>query len=589
MKLLGSYNKKWLFYVITFFLFFATVLLFIQYRHERGIRIDALNVELDNYSEITQKYIIKNDIVNNQSYSELDSLMSLFPDNTLRLSLIDTDGIVLYDSQIEDESTMENHLYRPEIQEAVYEVFGTDIRLSVTTDIKYYYYARFFNNYFIRISVIYDIEAKQFIQPDLIFMLFIVFILFTTSFSIIIITDKFGKSISSLRVFTRKALANETIDDNLNFPDNELGIIGKEIIGIYKKLNLSREEIISEKEKLIRHLNLLDEGIAIFSKDIKLITSNNNFIQYINHISDKRITSQEDFLKINEFSPLLSFIKQYIYNDKEPLSGSPPEYIINISKNGKFFIVKSIVFNDRSFEVSIQDITKPAKRKLLKQELTENIAHELKTPVSSIKGALETILDSNPPHDVTINFLKRAYSQSCRLADLINDISLLTKIEEASSLYHIEYVDVIGIISEIIQEINPKLSENNAQIDLNLGNELVIKGNSVLIYSVFRNLLDNVLNYAGQDISIRVEKYAENDKYYYFSFSDNGTGVPEQDLPRLFERFYRVDKGRDRKKGGTGLGLAIVKNAIEFHKGSISVKNRNEGGLEFLFTISKIL
>jgi signal transduction histidine kinase len=260
---------------------------------------------------------------------------------------------------------------------------------------------------------------------------------------------------------------------------------------------------------------------------------------------------------------------------------------VTINKNGKYFSVKGVVFQDRTFEISINDITKPAKRKLLKQQLTENIAHELKTPVSSIKGFLETILQGNTNKAKTEDFLKRAYIQSSRLADLINDISLLTKIEEASNLYQVEMVDLPELIHDISGELELQLKENNISLETVLPGRLLIKGNPVLLYSIFRNLFENVIRHGGSNLTIRVDRYLEDGEFHYFSFSDTGNGVPPADLPRLFERFYRVDKGRDRKSGGTGLGLAIVKNAVQFHKGDISVRNRAGGGLEFLFTLAK--
>ena len=589
MKIISSYNKKWLIYILSLFLFFTSVLLFSEYFHEKSIRIDALNKELNNYTEIVYRYAFKYHMHETDGFTGLDTLAELITNHALRITIIDFDGKVLYDSEVKEPREMENHLQRPEIQMAINSGFGTGIRVSATTNIKYYYYAKRYSDYIIRVSLVYDINAKRFIQPDRIFLLFIVFFFLITSFIIVLITDKFGKSISTLREFTLQVLANKPIDEKLVFPENELGIIGQDIIDIYQHLNSTKEELLSEKAKLIRHLNMLDEGIAIFTKDRHTITSNNNFIRFINHICDTRVFTADEFFRIADFNPIFSFINKYLKDDQADLSDLQPTYEITLNKNGKFFSVKSIVFQDKSFEISINDITKPTKRKVLKQQITENIAHELKTPVSSIKGFLETMLHSHTDKARMTDYLTRAYAQSCRLADLINDISMLTKIEEAASLYQIEQVNLDELVSDITGEIQHSLEENRITLELKISENLIVEGNQGLLYSVFRNLFDNAINHGGEGLTIRVDNYMQDNHYYYFSFSDTGTGVPDEDLPRLFERFYRVDKGRDRKKGGTGLGLAIVKNAIQFHKGEITVKNGLGGGLEFLFTLAKDL
>jgi len=586
MKFLFSYNKKWLVYVVSFFLLFTAVLLVTEYLHEKKFRTDALNQELNNYTILTDAYIKRFNLLEKAYYTGLDTLHSLISKKTVRITLIDKTGVVLYDSQTRDAGGMENHLSRPEVQASLKDDFGTDIRISRSTRIRYYYFARQFSRYFVRVSVVYDFNARKFLQPDRVFMLFVLLIFFVTSFTIILITDKFGKSIRTLRAFTMRALADEPIDVDLAFPGNELGIIGKDIIDIYRRLNTTKEELLAEKAKLIRHLNLLDEGIAIFSRDKKVITANNQFISYLNHINDNRVFSAEEFFRIGEFSSLVNFISKFL-KDNNDLSSYQPTYEINLNKSGKFFLVKSVVFQDRSFEISIQDVTKPAKRKLLKQQMTDNIAHELKTPVSSIKGLLETILQGNPDKAKAADFLQRAYVQSCRLAELIDDISLLTKIEEASNLYQKEGVNIHNLVTDITSELEPRLRENGIGLEILIPDNFTLKGNPVLFYSIFRNLFENAIIHGGGNLTIRVEKYLEDKDFCYFSFSDTGVGVPNEDLPRLFERFYRVDKGRDRKSGGTGLGLAIVKNAVQFHKGDISVKNRTGGGLDFLFTLAK--
>jgi len=587
MKLLYTYSKRWLVYVVSLLLLFTVVLLVSEYRHEKKFRTQALNDELDNYTVLVNNFLQRYNMIPARDFSQLDSIAGLISKRALRITIINPDGDVLYDSEVKNTAGMENHLTRPEVQDSRVSQSGSDIRVSASTGGKYYYFAHNYGNYFIRVSAVYDISAKKFIQPDRVFMLFVLMIFFIASFALILINDKFGKSIRTLREFTLKALAGKPIDKTLEFPSNELGDIGQDILDIYRKLNKTTEELKSEKAKLVRHLDLLEEGIAIYSKDKQVVSANNQFLKYLNLISDMRVFSADEFFRIADFSPLFRFIDRHLEAENPNLLNLQPTYDINLAKSGRFYSVNCTLFQDSTFEVSIRDVTRPAKGKLLKQQLTENIAHELKTPVSSIKGFLETILNGNPGREKSRDFLQRAYTQSCRLADLINDISLLTKMEEASNLYQVETVNIHDLVHDISRELDPRFRELEITVELQVPEQLSVKGNPALLYSVFRNLFDNAIIHGGGKLRIRLENYREDNKFCYFSFSDTGMGVPDDDLPRLFERFYRVDKGRDRKNGGTGLGLAIVKNAIQFHKGDISVKNRNGGGLEFLFSLAK--
>ena len=143
-----------------------------------------------------------------------------------------------------------------------------------------------------------------------------------------------------------------------------------------------------------------------------------------------------------------------------------------------------------------------------------------------------------------------------------------------------------ALIGEVITDTAPESARRGFTVHWTCDRPLTVEGNEGLLYSVFRNLTDNALNYSGGN-RIDIALTDETDDRYEFSFSDNGTGVNPEHLPYLFERFYRIDKGRSRKLGGTGLGLAIVKNAVIMHGGTISVRNSERGGLEFTFTLRK--
>ncbi|WP_308242185.1 ATP-binding protein [uncultured Prevotella sp.] len=230
---------------------------------------------------------------------------------------------------------------------------------------------------------------------------------------------------------------------------------------------------------------------------------------------------------------------------------------------------------------------------ILKRQLTQNIAHELKTPVASIQGYLETILDNPNINDsMREQFLKRCYAQSQRLTSLLQDISTLNRMDDAPDMIGTEDVNISEIVANIQKETALQLQQKQMSFVNKLPNDVMVKGSPSLIYSVFRNLTDNAIAYAGTGTTITltaqpIENIDEEIKSpkWQFTFSDNGVGVPVEHLPRLFERFYRVDKGRSRKMGGTGLGLAIVKNAVLLHGGTIRVVNNFNGGLRFDFTL----
>lgn len=223
----------------------------------------------------------------------------------------------------------------------------------------------------------------------------------------------------------------------------------------------------------------------------------------------------------------------------------------------------------------------------IKRQLTNNINHELKTPVAAIQGYLETMIaNKDMSEEQRMEFIEKCYAHSQRLTQLLQDVSTITRLEDGSSHIECESVDLRGIIDEIAAEVALLPVERQMRINIELPQPMMVNGNSTLLMSIFKNLTDNAIAYSGgRDIFIRL--VAADTKFYTITFADNGIGVDEEHINHIFERFYRVDKGRSRKLGGTGLGLSIVKNAILFHGGNVSVANRKMSGLEFKITLPR--
>ena len=570
------FSQRLFWSVFFMFLGFTVCFLLFQYQREREFAQEKLNNVLSNYNYQLFRKCQQSTDINKTVISFMDDI----PQKDLRVTIIDPSGDVLFDNSGTDE--FNNHNDRSEVRKARLYNEGFAIRSSESTGKRYFYSASNIGGYIYRSALPYDPYVRGILTVNKDFIYFMALMTLIFFFVLSRFTFSIGKTISKLRDFALNVEKDRMPAVDYVFPNDELGDISQNIVTLYHRQQKAKNELSMEREKLIKHFQYSKEGFAMFTSEGREILSNILFIQFINVISDTQIHQVEDVTDIAELEPIRTFLNKNIRNlnrKKKVLRES-----VTIDKNGKIFLIECILFLDNSYEISINDISRQEEESRMKRQLTQNVSHELKTPVSSIQGDLETIL-SNP--DLSPD--KRCYSQSTRLTGLLRDISVLNRLDEASEMFDLTEVNITKLIAEIQKECSQDMEEKHITSEIILPGDPTVFGNNSLLYSIFRNLYDNAIAYAGENIRITVNCYKEDPKYYYFSFSDNGVGIPEEHINRIFERFYRVDKGRSRKIGGTGLGLSIVKNGVNFHKGQISAKSSPGKGVTFFFTLKKKL
>ena len=245
---------------------------------------------------------------------------------------------------------------------------------------------------------------------------------------------------------------------------------------------------------------------------------------------------------------------------------------------------QAISERDREHDAALHE---QQEKERIKKQLTDNINHELKTPVASIQVCIETLLNHpDMGKEKRIEFLTRCLANNQRLQQLLSDVSLITRMEDGAKSIVREQIDLTEIIRNVVEERTEAAERHGFTIQNDVVKPIEMKGSRSLWESVFFNLIDNAISHSGGN-KITITQMPSSLNKIILTLCDNGCGVAEEHLPRLFERFYRVDKGRSRAAGGTGLGLSIVKNAVQLHRGSITVSNNPNGGLCFKIILNR--
>ena len=579
-----SYKTKLLVNFTALFAVFTLIFVLFQYRRERQFKRELLEERLRCYANIVASHTDSTTLPLAPSGKLSPARFEQMLPPEMRLTIIDTEGHVRFENAGPRPEKMNNHLGRPEVQAALLQGEGSDIRVSTTEDRAYFYFAKSYGNRIVRVALPFNDTVQHFMKADNVFLWFVLILFPVVLVLLIYISDRFGKAVSGLKDFMHAADRGLVDYDRIEFPHSELGDIGRTIMEKYRELEKSSTVIANERERLLRHFHYFGEGIAIFSHDRQCVYANARFMQYMNLLLDRPTANVDALWEAKPMAPAVEFLA--LHRKPRATAEEAPFFRFTLPAGGAILAVQLLVYADAGFELTLTDVTAAEKNRQLKQQMSNNITHELRTPVSSVRGYLETLLDCPQlPEERKRSFIEKAHAQTVRLTDLIRDVALITKTEEAPDLIPREELDLVQVVADVAEDLGEALAKAKMVLTTELPASLRMRGNYSLLYAIFRNLMENSARYAGQGAELHVVCYNRSERVANLSVYDTGQGVPEAHLPRLFDRFYRVSKGRTRDCGGTGLGLSIVRNAVRFHGGEISVRNRREGGLEFLFTL----
>jgi len=547
-------------------------------------------------SLISEAYLIENQL-NIESLKKgdtlsLDALVKvLSPKIKSRITIIDKKGKVLADSEKlpQDTLKMENHLNRPEINTALTGKIGIDTRFSNTLKIDMLYVALPIkeNNQalgFLRLAL--PLES---VQKTLSTIRKIVFmgLFLALGFAFVlgyIVTTKITKPINRIIQVTRKFSKGDFTHRVINYSRDEIGELALTLNKMAQDLEDKIKEIRRQNQELAAIFNSMIEGIIVVDKTSRIV-SINPAIEKVFGVLNKAAQGRAflEMIRNNEISEIINNVLA---------SGKSLSAEITLVLQGhRIFEINAVgIFENESVNgclVVVHDITEIRRLETVRRDFVANVSHELKTPLTSIKGFVETLLEGAlDDKKNSRDFLKIIQDHAERLNNLVNDLLSLSNLESKEMPLEISDVHLAQVIDEVILGFGSQLKKNDVEIMNELPLGIVVKADKDKIMQVFTNLIDNAIKFNKKNGLVSIYSEELNGKIK-ITIEDYGVGIPEKDIPRIFERFYRVDKARSRELGGTGLGLSIVKHIVELHGGMAGVKSTEGLGSKFFFTLPK--
>ena len=532
-------------------------------------------VNISTIKDAKETLAIYNECVVREDYKD-SKLLSLykFKDNLVRFTVINKEGEVIFDNEI---TKLDNHNNRQEIIDAFKNGSGISVRYSESLSTSMVYVAtKIDDNTVIRSSVPVN-SIRVFTSGTLKYYIAIILLVFVLSlFLAVKLVKIIVYPINELQKVTSKIENGDLNKRAIIYNYDEIGFLAQTFNNIADQLEIRIIDSLDKKNKLEAILESMESGV--------IAIDNNENIILINSYSQKLFDLKEDNIgkKISDCIidyDLINFIREIPeIGTKEIKLFHPIERELRVKKSP----IINYLNNSIGIVITVQDITDIKRLENMRSEFVANVSHELKTPLTSIKGFSETLryVDDSETKNKFLDIIDK---ESERLTNLINDILILSNIENIHKMES-EYFNPGDVIENVLDMVKSQAYKKSIIIKYNDCFNSEILGSKDKFHQLAVNLIENAIKYSNENGVVKIDLTLE-EQYFVFKVKDNGIGIPKNDIPRIFERFYRVDKSRSTR--GTGLGLAIVKHIVKLFNGEISVKSKVGRGSTFTVKIKK--
>lgn len=484
--------------------------------------------------------------------------------SNVRITLIDKDGIVLFDNQAEAK-TLENHAMRQEIMEAVAVGAGEAERFSDTLDKTTYYYAvRLEDGKILRLARTIDSIYKSVLQMLPIMGGIVIVVAFLASIVARRVTFNLIKPLDQVNL--DEPLDNETYDELAPF----LTRIAKQ----KRQLSKNLKKLRGKQEELTIITNNMNEGLVLLNGQQNVLFINESAAKIFG-FSAKEVIGR-NILTVDRAQEVQDLLQKVSQAGKgEGL----------YEKDGHFYQLSGSSVNGSGSVILIYDVTEKMTAEKLRREFSANVSHELKTPLQSILGYAEIMKNGLVKDEDKQRFLERIHAEAGNMIELIQNIMELSRLDENKTLDEFEDVDLLKLAQSVILRLKHKAQTKGVTLNVS-GSSACVCGVQSILSEVLYNLVDNSIKYNKDNGKVDV-KVQDGSEEVTVSVSDTGIGIGAADRERVFERFYRADKSHSKEIGGTGLGLSIVKHGVMFHKGRVELESEPGVGTTITFVLPK--